>query len=79
MIADRERAIAVSRAAEELIKHLSLAMQSAHANASKEDFERLRKASGYVIGALEANLLSPLYAQYPDLEPAKLKRPSAGS
>jgi len=69
MIADRQRAVAVSKAAEEFIKQLSLALQAAQASGSNEDFERLRRAVGQVIGALETDLLAPLYQQYPELEP----------
>jgi hypothetical protein len=79
MISDRQRAVAVSRAAEEFIKQLSLALQSAQASGSTEDFERLRRAAGHVIGALETDLLWPLYKQYPELEPANLKGPRTGS
>lgn len=79
MIPDRQRAAAVSKAAEEFIKQLSLALQAAQASGSKEDFERLRRASGQLIGALETDLLSPLYKQYPDLEPPSLKGPRAAS
>ena len=73
MIPDRQRAVAVSKAAEEFIKQLSLALKSVQANGSSEDFERLRKAIGEVVGTLEADLLWPLYKQYPDLEPENLK------
>ena len=73
MIPDRQRAVAVSKAAEEFIKQLSLALQTVQVNGSSEDFERLRKAIGEVVGTLEADLLWPLYKQYPDLEPENLK------
>jgi hypothetical protein len=73
MISDRQRAVAVSNAAEEFIKQLSRALDTAKANDSSADFERLRKAIGQVIGTLETDLLWPLYRQYPDLEPEILK------
>jgi len=73
MIPDRQHAIAVSKAAEEFIKQLSLSLKAVQASGSKEDFERLRKAIGQVVGTLEADLLWPLYKQHPDLEPENLK------
>lgn len=73
MIADRERAIAVSRAAEELIKQLALALKAAQSAGTAQDAERLRKSIGEVVGTLESTLLWPLYKQHPDLEPENLK------
>lgn len=73
MIPDRQRAVAVSKAAEEFIKQLSLTLKAVQANGSRNDFERLRKTIGQLIGTLEADLLWPLYKQYPDLEPENLK------
>jgi hypothetical protein len=73
MIPDRQRAVAVSNAAEEFIKQLSLALKAVQSNGSSEEFERLRKAIGQVVGTLETDLLWPLYKQYPDLEPENLK------
>jgi hypothetical protein len=73
MTPDRQRAVAVSNAAEEFIKQLSLALRAAQTNGSGEDIERLRKAIGEVVATLEMDLLWPLYRQYPDLEPENLK------
>lgn len=73
MIADRQQAVAVSKAAEEFIRQLSLALKAAEANSSNEEFERLRRAVGQVIGTLETDLLWPLYKRHPELEPENLK------
>jgi hypothetical protein len=73
MISDRHRAVAVSDAAEEFIKQLSLALKAVQADGTPEDFERLRKSIGEVVGTLETALLWPLYKQHPDLEPENLK------
>jgi hypothetical protein len=73
MITDRQRALAVSQAAEEFIKQLSLALKAAQSSGTTHDIERLRQSIGQVIGTLEIALLSPLYKQHPDLEPENLK------
>jgi hypothetical protein len=73
MIADRQRAVAVSKAAEEFIKQLSLTLKAAQSSGSTQDVERLRKSIGEVVGTLEMALLWPLYKQHPDLEPENLK------
>ena len=73
MISDRQRAVAVSGAAEEFIKELSLTLKAVQANGSREEFERLREAIAEVVASLETGLLWPLYKQYPDLEPENLK------
>ena len=73
MIADRQHAVAVSQAAEEFIKQLSLALKAAQSTGSAQDVERLKKSIGEVIGTLEMALLWPLYKQHPDLEPKNLK------
>jgi transcriptional regulator of aromatic amino acid metabolism len=79
MISDRQRAVAVSEAAEEFIKQLSLALKAVQENGSHEDVERLRKSIGEVVGTVEAALLWPLYKQHPDLEPEDLKGVEEGS
>ena len=73
MISDRQRAVAVSNAAEEFIRQLSLALKAVQSSGSSVEFERLRKAIGQVVGTLETDLLWPLYKQYPELEPENLK------
>ena len=73
MISDKKQATAVSKAAEEFIKQLSLSLRAAQTTGNNDDFERLRAASGQVVGTLEAALLWPLYKEHPELEPENLK------
>ena len=73
MIADRERAVAVSKAAEDFIRQLSIALKAAQTSGNARDTERLKRSIGEVVATLETALLWPLYKQYPDLEPVDLK------
>ena len=73
MISDRDHAVAVSRAAEEFIKKLSLALDAMRSHGTNAEVDRLQKAIGEVVGALETELLWPLYKRYPELEPENLK------
>ncbi len=73
MIPDRQHAVAVSKAAEEFIQRLSLALKAVQANGSHREEERLRRAIGDVIAPLETHLLWPLYQEHPDHEPEDLR------
>jgi hypothetical protein len=79
MIADRQRAVAVSQAAEEFIKQLSLTLTAAQSSGTTQDVELLRKSIAEVIGTLETTLLWPIYKQHPDIEPKSLKGWEKGS
>lgn len=73
MISDPDRARAVSTAAEAFLRELSLALELVRTTGSAEEFERLKRAVGEVVGTLEVDLLWPLYKQHPSLEPENLK------
>lgn len=73
MIPDPTSAQAVSRAAEHFIVELSRAFEAARSSTTPEEFERLKRAVGVVVGTLEVDLLWPLYKQHPNLEPENLK------
>jgi hypothetical protein len=72
MISDPTSAESVSKAAENFLRELSLAFESARTSCSAEEFERLKVAVGNVVGTLEADLLWPLYKLHPRLEPENL-------
>ncbi len=73
MISDPASARCVSIATEAFIRELSIAVEGAQSSASPEDLEKLKRASGMVIGSMEIELLWPLYKQHPSLEPESLK------
>lgn len=73
MISDPDRARAVSEAAEAFLGELSLALELVQSTGSSEEFERLKRVVGEVVGTLEVDLLWPLYRQHPALEPENLK------
>jgi hypothetical protein len=73
MIADRQHAVAVSKAAEDFIRQLSLALKAAQASGNSQEVERLKRSIGEVVATMETALLWPLYKRYPDLEPEDLK------
>lgn len=73
MISDFGSAKALSKAAEQFLQELSRALEFARGTSPSEDFERLKVATGSVVGTLEVDLLWPLYKQHPTLEPENLK------
>ena len=73
MISDPTSAQKISEAAEHFLGDLSRAFELARASSTPDEFERLKKAVGVVVGTLEVDLLCPLYKQHPNLEPENLK------
>lgn len=59
--------------AEAFLRELSLALDVVRTTGSAEEFERLKRAVGEVVGTLEVDLLWSLYKQHPSLEPENLK------
>jgi hypothetical protein len=73
MISDPVQARAVSESAEAFLRALSTAFESARATMPPAEFEKLKVAVGQIIGAMEVDLLWPLYKLHPDLEPENLR------
>lgn len=42
-------------------------------NCSDEEFQRYRKAAGFVMGYIYTDVVAPLHNMHPDLEPPELK------
>lgn len=40
---------------------------------SQDEFEKYRKAAGFVLGYIYTDVLRPIYRDHPDLEPSDLK------
>lgn len=50
-----------------------MALELVRINGPVEEFERLKRAVGEVVGTLEVDFLWQLYKQHPSLEPENLK------
>jgi hypothetical protein len=78
MIKNRDRAVALAKASEELIREIFRTVEPSPSGASFVSSEEIRRRLVQLIGKLEADLVGPLYAQYPDLEPHdRRKKPRA--
>jgi len=42
-------------------------------NCSNEEFEKYRKAAGFVMGYIYTDVVAPLYHKHPELEPPELR------
>jgi hypothetical protein len=73
MIRDRETAVALSEAAEKLIRELIRAAE--HRPDEGVAAEEARRQLVQLVGSLESQLLGPLYKQYPDLDPVRRSKP----
>jgi len=65
---EKSQAVEIKRLALAAVEDLSRALQYAKANATPEEFEKLKKGVGLSIGAIEMNVMVPLYEQFPELE-----------
>ena len=75
MVRSKQLATTVSAAGETFVKALSKCLSTAKSSSTPEEYERLKKAVGSVIGTLEIDLLWPLYREHPELEPQNLRSP----
>jgi hypothetical protein len=73
MISDPSSAQAVSKVAENFLRELSRALELARTTVPEDELQRLKFAVGEVVGALEVDLLWPLYKQHSSLEPENFK------
>ena len=74
MIESTKLATSLSASGEYFIGELSSVLNTAKTTCSAEEWERIKRAIGLVIGTLEGEILWPLYKQHPELEPESLKR-----
>ena len=74
MIESTELATSLSASGEHFIGELSSVLNTAKTTCNAEEWERIKRAIGIVIGTLEVEVLWPLYKKHPDLEPESLKR-----
>lgn len=65
---DKVHATELKRLAIEAVKDLSRALRYAETNCPPQELERLKKGIGLSIGAIEMNLMTQLYEQFPELE-----------
>lgn len=73
MVSSKKLASSIGTASESFIIELGKALDEAKVSATPEEYEKLKKAIGVVIGTLEIDLLWPLYTKHPELEPENLK------
>jgi pyruvate/2-oxoacid:ferredoxin oxidoreductase beta subunit len=74
MLSSKELATAVTAAGERFVEALSECLTIAKSSSTPEEYERLKRAVGSVVGTLEIDLLWPLYREHPDLEPENLRK-----
>jgi hypothetical protein len=65
---DKVHATELKRLAVTAVEDLSRVLRYAEANCSLKELERLKKGVGLSIGAIEMNLMTQLYEQFPELE-----------
>jgi hypothetical protein len=67
-----------ARRLSELMLHLSGQLNESvrmiQQKESDEEFKRYRKAVAHIMGSIWDQVLGPLYAEHPELEPPELKR-----
>jgi len=73
MVSSKKLASSIGTASESFIIELGKALDEAKVSTTPEEYEKLQKAIGVVIGTLEIDLLWPLYTKHPELEPENLK------
>ena len=73
MLSSKKIATDISEAGETFVAALSAALDAAKTSCTPDEFERLKRAVGSVIGTLEVDMLWPLYKQHPELEPETLR------
>ncbi|WP_124553388.1 hypothetical protein [Methylophilus methylotrophus] len=73
MVSSKKLASSIGTASESFIIELGKALDEAKVSATQEEYEKLKKAIGVVIGTLEIDLLWPLYTKHPELESENLK------
>lgn len=73
MLKSKLIAQSICTSSENLIAILNRALGDAGASSTPEAFDEFKRAVGHVIGTIDAELLAPLYQEYPDLEPESLR------
>ena len=74
MIRDREHATAVAKVGEELISELFRVAELRPDGTYAATSEEARRHIVQLIGKIDTELLWPIYRQYPDLEPERLRK-----
>ena len=70
---DRKRAEAIKVAVVTCISQLDSSVKDALKEASEEHASVYRRTAGQTMGLLFTEVLMPIYAAYPDLEPSELR------
>ena len=65
---NKECAVQIRDHALNAVAELSRALRIGQSNCNAEELERLKFACGNIIGYIEKDVLSGIYAQYPDLD-----------
>jgi hypothetical protein len=53
------------------VSRLSEVLSLSRSGCSEQEYERFRKGVGLAIGQIQAEILDPIYSQYPDLNHLK--------
>ena len=70
---DKATAARVSALLEAAIGKLSEAVETAQRSAPPDEYESLRRGAGLAIGRISHEMLDPIYEQYPDLTPPRVR------
>ena len=68
----------LSASGERFISELNEALHKAKETSTPEEFEKIKRSVGEVIGTLEVSMLWPLYRDHPELEPKNLRGSNDG-
>ena len=68
---DKECAQAIKQHALTAISELSRALNASSGRCTQEEYEKIRRGVGLVIGRIETDLLGIVYSAYPDLDDLK--------
>lgn len=72
MIENRDTAKQVIEVLDECSSKINETIRLVQENCSNEEFEKYRRAAGFVMGYIYTDVVAPLYHKHPELEPPEL-------